>query len=76
MLYWHYQHFASGRLVVHWRYCEAVASLQLVKTGGETFSGACHDGVRLLLSARSVLAITCFGELSVDLVSDLRIFSF
>ena len=55
---------------------EAVASLQLVKTGGEAFAGASHDGVRFLLSARSVLAVTCFGELSVDLVSDLRIFSF
>jgi len=41
---------------------EAIASLQLVKTGGEAFAGACRDGVRFLLSARSVLAVTCAAE--------------
>ena len=42
---------------------EAVASLQLVKTGGEAFAGTCHDGV---FFARSLLAATCLGELSAD----------
>ena len=44
---------------------EAVASLQLVK-----------DGVRFLLSAWPVRAVTCFGELSADPVPGLRTFSF
>jgi len=48
---------------------EAVATLQLM--GGEAFAGACHDGVRFMLSARSVLAATYFGEISADPVPGL-----
>jgi len=78
--HWHRQLFASGRLptgrLLEILSGEAVASLQMVKTGGEAFAGACHDGVRFLLFVRSVPAATCFGELSADPFPGLRTFSF
>jgi len=41
---------------------EAVACLQLIESGGEALVGACHDGVRLLLFARPVLALLVFAS--------------
>ena len=65
---------ATGRPLVNLS-GQAAASLRLVKTGGEAFASACHDGVRFLLFVWSVLAVTCFGDRSADPVKGLRTFS-
>ena len=77
-LYWHHQHLASGRLVVHCRYWPVwqLFHLEPVEPGGEAFVGTCHGWRRLLLLTGSVLRFLVLLSLSfVQSFTSAHIFS-